>query len=338
MLKFNPKMYKKLDSYKNNPQKIDITQMIIDVSDGVYGVSKIHGDVMRQMPTLQKYADKIETITNGVSSAIWQAKAFKGYKNLSDDQLLAVKEEEKHLFVNWLWLRYKFDSQWREDKKKRPIIMWMRRVTGYKRLDLLREIVQNDLWRKRFIDLDICMIVGGRIHQQDTLSDRLVFELLDVIQKYPELEGRVIILDNFNIWEAPKIFPGIDAAIMISDRGKEAAATGFMKAQMNGAMIIATPDGAVPESVNYYDPDDTQKNANGFEVTYFDDSPTPESLLHALTEFKFVYDDQSLRASFIKNALAQHNKIDVRKVAKEMLEFCDKVIDRKSDTKVHLVH
>jgi glucan phosphorylase len=36
---------------------------------------------------------------------------------------------------------------------------------------------------------------------------------------------------------------------MLSDDGREASATGFMKAQMNGAAVIANPDGAVPEFV-----------------------------------------------------------------------------------------
>ncbi|MFC2149789.1 glycogen/starch/alpha-glucan phosphorylase [Candidatus Auribacterota bacterium] len=320
MLKFNPKYYKELDTFKKDPQRVDITQLIINAVDGVYGVSKIHGDVMRAMPTLNKYSQKIETITNGVSTAIWQAPSFRNYAKMKDDELLAAKAKEKNLFVDWLWLRYKFDTAWREDKKSVPIVLWMRRVTGYKRLDLLKEILSRRDLRDRFIDIGICLLVGGRIHQQDAVSDRLVFDLLDLIQKDSELEKRIIIIDNFNIWEAPKIFPGVDAAIMVSDAGKEAAATGFMKAQLNGAMIIATPDGAVPESVFYYG---EEENANGFEVAYHNNCPTPESLLDALEEFKEVYDDPTERAGCIRNALKQYTNIDVRRTAREMIGFFD---------------
>lgn len=324
-LKFDPKYYRELDTYQRDPQRVDITQLLIDACDGVYGVSKIHGDVMRSMPTLQKYASKIEVITNGVSPEIWQAASFTDFKKMNDETLLAKKSEEKAKFINWLWLRYKFDSAWKEDKKTRPIILWMRRVTGYKRLDILKEIVRNDRLRERLVRMNLCLLVGGRIHQQDSHSDRLVFELLDLIQKHAELENQVIILDNFNIWEAPQIFSGIDASIMVSDVGKEAAATGFMKAQMNGAMVIATPDGAVPESVIYHRPGQKVKGANGFEVAYYNGSPTPDSLLDALGQFRAVYDDTPLRIQYVRNALAQLDQVSVHRVSREMIAMCERL-------------
>ncbi|HRZ87266.1 MAG TPA: glycogen/starch/alpha-glucan phosphorylase [bacterium] len=324
-LKFDPACYKELDTYRRDPQRVDITQLLIDACDGVYGVSKIHGDVMRSMPTLQKYADKIEYITNGVSREIWQPPAYKDFLSMSDDALLAKKDELKNVFINWLWLRFKFDSAWKEDKRTKPIVLWMRRVTGYKRLDILKEIVRNDGLRERLVRTNLCLLVGGRIHQQDAHSDRLVFELLDLIQKHPELENQVIFLDNFNIWEAPNIFSGIDASIMVSDAGKEAAATGFMKAQMNGAMVIATPDGAVPESVIYHDPARKVKGANGFEVKYYHSSPTPDTLLDALEQFRAVYDDPALRARGVRNALAQTPQVSVDRVAKEMITMCERL-------------
>jgi glucan phosphorylase len=324
-LRFNPSYYRGLDTYTRDPQRVDITQLLIDACDGVYGVSKIHGDVMRSMPTLQKYAAKIEVITNGVSPEIWQAASLKEFRRMNDETLLARKNEEKLAFINWLWLRYKFDSAWKEDKKTKPIILWMRRVTGYKRLDILKEIVRSDRLRGRLVRLNLCLLVGGRIHQQDSHSDRLVFELLDLIQKHPELEDQVIILDNFNIWEAPKIFPGIDASIMVSDVGKEAAATGFMKAQMNGAAVIATPDGAVPESVVFHNPAQKVKGANGFEVTYYNGSPTPDSFLDALDQFRAVYDNTPLRAEYIRNALEQHDQVSVHRVAREMIGMCERL-------------
>lgn len=324
-LKMNAKCYKNLESYKNDPNKIDITQMLIDISDGVYGVSKKHGEVMRHMHTLTSYTDKIETITNGVSADIWQADPFREYKKLTDKELLAAKQKEKENLIGWMWNRYKFSSQWRKKKKHSPLVLWMRRVTGYKRLDILKEIVTHTDTRYRFANLGITMLIGGRIHQNDSHSEWVVFELLDIIQKYPELEDRVILLDNFNVWEAPRLYRGVDAAIMISDIGREASATGFMKAQLNGAMIIATEDGAVRESVYFYNKTPDSVQPNGFLVEYHHGHPTADGLLNALTEFKKVYDNPEERVKMMRVALGQSHNIDIARTAKEILALYNKL-------------
>lgn len=320
-LKMKPKYYKELPSYKHDPNKIDITQLLVDISDGVYGVSKRHGEVMRQMHALVPYAEKIKTITNGVSRDIWQAENLSDYKKMSDKGLLTAKQKEKEKLIDWMWHRYKFSSHWRENKKNSPLVLWMRRVTGYKRLDILKEIVTHVDLRYRFVNLGITMLLGGRIHQNDAHSDWVVFELLDIIQKYPELEDCLILLDNFNVWESPWLYRGVDAAVMISDQGREASATGFMKAQLNGAMVIATEDGAVPESVYFYKKAPDKIQPNGFFVEYHHGRPTAHSLLHALEEFKEVYDDPNERIKMLRASLEQSPKIDVIHTAKEMLEL-----------------
>lgn len=330
--KIKPKYYKNLESYKTDCNKIDITQLLIDAVDSVFGVSLKHGEVMRNMQTLKNYADKIETITNGVSRDIWQSDCFQENSKLTDKEILTLKQKEKDKLVDWMWQRYKFSSDWIKDMKKRPVVMWMRRVTGYKRLDLLNHIANNAEMRARFVNLGITILLGGRIHQNDAHSDWVVFELLDIIQKYPELEKLLILLDNFNVFEAPNLYKGVDASIMISDYGREASATGFMKAQLNGAMIIATEDGAIPESVFYYKRCAENVKPNGFFVEYVNGSPTPQGLLRALEEFKSVYDDQKQRIEMIRSALKQSNKVDIIKPVKEMVAMYKRLLNVSNHT------
>lgn len=318
-LKIKPKHYKDLESYKQDPEKIDVTQLIINAVNGVYGVAKIHGEVMRKMPALVPYAKKIKTITNGVSRDIWQAEVFKNYEILDNKKLLNSKQKEKKKLTDWIWQRYKLSSEYRQIWKNRPLVMWMRRVTSYKRLDILKEIIERDDLRDRLINLNLTIFLGGRIHQADAHSGWVVFELLDMIQKYPQLEDRLVLLDNFNVWEASRIFKGVDAAIMISNKGREASATGFMKAQMNGAVIIATNDGAIPESVFFHNKISKDVKPNGFLVEYQNNQPTAEGLLKALEEFKVVYDNKKQRVNMIRAALEQTGQVDVIRTAKEML-------------------
>lgn len=324
-IKVKPKYYKKLESYQKDPQKIDVTQLIIDVASGVYGVAKRHGEVMRNMHTLRGYAEKIQTITNGVNRQIWQVDPLMDYDKLTDEQILQIKQQEREKLVDWMWHRFKLSSQWRDHKRNSPLVLWMRRVTEYKRLDILKTILSEQHFREHLFSLDITIFLGGRIHQNDMHSDRLVFELLDLIQKYPEAEKSLILLDNFNVWEAPRLYAGVDATVMISNAGREASATGFMKGQMNGAMTIATADGAIPESVFFYGKTPEGNVANGFQVEYDNGYPTPESFLKALTQFRQVYDNPQERAAMIRAALNQTPQVDVMRAVKESMELFKKL-------------
>lgn len=326
-LHIDPAFYRDLNnSNNNNHDKVDITQMLVAGVDRVYGVSAIHGNVMRSMPTLKPYADKIQTITNGVSVPFWQHHRFQHIDSLSDEELLAIKDEEKKKLIDWVWKRYKFWSVWKEKAVEKPLILWTRRITGYKRLDILSETIRNDALRKRFLKADVTILLGGRIHQQDGMSKLVVFNLLDFLAEHPDVEDRIAMLDNYNIWEAPRLFRGIDATIMMSDQGKEASATGFMKAQVNGGLVIATSDGAIPESVFFYE-DENNGNvlhngkSNGFRIAYHNGSPTPETFLNAIESFAEIYADKKKRALMIRAAVAMAPRVSIEKCVKEMLDL-----------------
>src|ERR1019366_8958467 len=124
-----------------------------------------------------------------------------------------------------------------------------RRITGYKRIDLLGQLCKDQSLKRQFLETNLVLLVGGRIHQHDDQAQTMIYNLLDLISQDPLLQERIVLLDNFNVWLVPRLFRGADAAIMLADDGREASATGFMKAQMNGGLILATDDGAIPESV-----------------------------------------------------------------------------------------
>jgi len=151
--------------------------------------------------------------------------------------------------LDWVWRHYGLWHTWKEQVRGKAVVLWTRRITGYKRLDILGAICKEAAWKRQFIESNIVLLIGGRIHQHDDQAQTLIYNLLDLISQDRTLQERIVILDNFNVWMAPRIFQGCDAAIMLADDGREASATGFMKAQLNGDLIIATNDGAIPESV-----------------------------------------------------------------------------------------
>ena len=321
LTKMNPALY---GPYLNN-NKIDVTQVLIAVCNGVFGVAKKHAAVMRAMPSLRAYADKIDFITNGVSRDFWQHPVFRQTETLSDRELLEAKDRLKNVFVEWLWRRALLWPHWAKDIKTKPILLWTRRITSYKRLDVLERIFAEPVWRKRFLATDAVLVVGGRIYQRDNVSEKMVYELVENINRDQEVGERVVFLHNYNIWEAPQLFYGADGSIMLSDDGREASATGFMKAQMNGAGVVANPDGAVPEFVFFSNGDTPDQPPNGFRVDYSNGQPDLESFLTALQNFSNAYKSPAHRVAMIRNAVAVTAHLDVTRTAREMSAFFDRL-------------
>jgi len=275
--------------------QVDLTKLLILAARGTYGVSKEHGSVMRRMASLRDAAGLIDHVTNGVSQEIWQAEDFRtvNYKQISDDDLLRLKEKKRIQLLEYIQNREgeNLDPNWLDQVKDLAVVMFDRRIVGYKRFDLIMEILTNR--PEEFLASDTLLLLGGRVHQDDPWSqtmaelithilyspiDRLtdishitnIHEVdqnpglsvsqiqfaLEYLKENKEiltkLRERVVFFENYNLWESPTIAQGVDATLMLADKGQEAAATGFMKVQMNGGIVIAVPnEGAVPESVKF---------------------------------------------------------------------------------------
>lgn len=305
---------------------VDITRLLIGLVEGVYGVSAKHARVMKAMPSLKDYADKIEAITNGVHIPYWQDPEFKNAAQKSDEDLLALRQKKKTELLDWIWRHYGLWHTWKEQVQGKIVVCWTRRITGYKRMDLLNVMFKDAAMKKQFLDINIVLLVGGRIHQHDDQAQAMVYNLLDLIATDKALQERVILLDNFNVWMAPRIFQGADAAIMLADDGREASATGFMKAQVNGDIILATDDGAIPESVVFAGKDKSDELTNGFEVPYVHGHPTPEGLLKALKNLAQTVKTPARHAAMMRAALRAEAQVDVNRTANEMRSFYDRIL------------
>lgn len=313
-VKTDPALY---EPFLRNGQ-MDVTQFLVAKADGVYGVAKKHAVVMRAMPSLKPYADKIQSITNGVSRELWQHELFQKTEGVSDAELISRKDKLKAETIDWLWRRANLWPAWAKKAKHRPLALWTRRITSYKRLDLLNVIFENPSLRERFLKTDVTLVVGGRVYQRDNVSEKMVYHLVDFLNKDQELGDRVVFLQNYNVWEAPRLFHGADASVMLSDDGREASATGFMKAQMNGGAVIANMDGAVPEFV--FDAG-AERPQNGFAVSYSNGQPDPESFVRALEAFDRAYKTPASRAALIRSAVAVTGDVGADRTAREMKEF-----------------
>jgi len=312
---------------------VDVTRLLIATCEGVFGVAKKHGQVMRAMASLKDYAGKIESITNGVHVETWQAPEYRKAASLPDAELLALKKAKKDELLDWVWRHYGLWHTWKEQVADKGVALWTRRITGYKRIDLLGALCKDPGLKRQFLETNLVLLVGGRIHQHDDQAQTMVYNLLDLISQDPMLQERVVLLDNFNVWMAPRLFQGADAAIMLADDNREASATGFMKAQVNGGIILATDDGAIPESVIFQGHEKADPSlpagsqaANGFEIPYFHGHPRVDGLLKAFKHLHQVLLDPARHAAMVRSALAAEPQVNVSRTVRESLRFYQKIL------------
>jgi len=108
---------------------------------------------------------------------------------------------------------------------------------------------------------------------------------------------------------------------MLADDGREASATGFMKAQLNGDIILATEDGAIPESVIFAGREKPGQSPNGFEVPYVNGHPTADGLVRALKSLAQALKTPAKQAAMIRAALSAEPQVSINGRSKRRAPF-----------------
>lgn len=259
--------------------KVYMANMCLASCYRVNGVSKLHGDILKQdlfkdvcslKPELFTY------VTNGVDHRRWLSQVNPGLHGLicellgSDaymtepERLGDLRKFADNSDVQSRFLKIKDDNKLRFAKfaeKNDGVILnpgavfdvQVKRLHEYKR-QLLNAMGIIAL-QKRIHDnpsapfMPRTFIFGAKSAAGYKTAKRiieLILSLQDEINNDPLCKGKlqVYYLENYRVSAAEMLMPAAQISEQISTAGKEASGTGNMKLMMNGAVTIGTLDGA----------------------------------------------------------------------------------------------
>lgn len=229
--------------------KLNMTRLALNLSEYVNGVAKRHAEVSRRM--FPGYA--VHAVTNGVHASTWTSLPFAvmydqhvpGWRHepellaradrIPNDKLLAAHQEAKLALVDKV--RELTGVILNPDM---PILGFARRMTSYKRADLLF----TDLARLKAIagKHPFQIVMAGKAHPKDKAGKQLI-EALHVHMR--DLSGVIpmAFLPDYDMDLALRMVSGSDVWLNTPLRPLEASGTSGMKAAFNGVPQCSVLDG-----------------------------------------------------------------------------------------------
>ncbi|MBC3538233.1 alpha-glucan family phosphorylase [Rufibacter sediminis] len=203
------------------------------------GVSKLHGEVSREMWYGNEGISEIKSITNAQNITYWQNPELrKALETNDDERLVQLKAEMKKPLFDIV-----ADQTGKIFKNDVLTIVWARRFAAYKRADLLL----YDL--HRFFELvnregqPVQVIWAGKPYPFDYGAISIFNKLIDISHE----KKNVAVLTGYELDLSAKLKYGADIWLNTPRRPREASGTSGMTAAMNGAINFSVQDGWIPE-------------------------------------------------------------------------------------------
>ncbi|HAY32716.1 MAG TPA: alpha-glucan family phosphorylase [Ignavibacteria bacterium] len=286
-----------LNKGQSDNDTFNMAYLAINNSKFINGVSKLHGQVSRDMWKLPETRSNIDHITNGVHIpsyvSISTNKLYTGYfsKNwkfdesiwskidiIPDEEIWALRHLNKHRLIQFCrerikekWISMGASKEKLEDaefilKEDALTIGFARRFATYKRGTL----IFSDLERLIRIVSDkkrpVQFIFSGKAHPKDEGGKNLISQII-AFTKNESLKNKIIFLDNYDINVARHLVEGCDLWLNNPRRPQEASGTSGMKVIANGGLNFSILDGWWDEA---YAP------GNGWKIDSLTDESIPQ--------------------------------------------------------------
>lgn len=269
---------------RENPdtnEKFSMSVFALNTAQESNGVSKLHGEVSREMfqPVWKGYfAEELHVgyVTNGVHLPTWATSSVRAlYEkhfdlsfysdqsnpaiwnkiyDVSDDEIWELRIHLKRRLIDYIreqfkggWLKNQADpsrivSVLEQINPNALLIGFGRRFATYKRAHLLFQ----DLDRLSKIVNDekhpVQFIFTGKAHPADGGGQGLIKHIVEISRR-PEFLGKVLFLENYDMRLAKRLVSGVDVWLNTPTRPLEASGTSGQKAEMNGVLNLSVLDG-----------------------------------------------------------------------------------------------
>jgi starch phosphorylase len=264
-----------------DPDRFNMAVMGMRLAQRVNGVSRLHGEVSREMftglwPGFDTSEVPIGSITNGVHGPTWVAPeimrlAEDGYQAGAAEWLAdeapaweAVAADPARIFQIREVLRARLVAEarsrlrasWQQRGASDAELSWIasaldenvltigfaRRVPSYKRLTLMLQ----DPGRLTALLLDperpVQIVIAGKAHPADDGGKALIQEMVRFTDD-PAVRHRIVFLPDYDMELGRTMVQGCDVWLNNPLRPLEACGTSGMKAALNGALNVSVRDG-----------------------------------------------------------------------------------------------
>ncbi len=264
--------------------QIRMANLSIVGSHSTNGVAKLHTEILEKRELnnfYQMFPSRFNNKTNGITHRRWLMLANPGLSKLITENigdiwkrvptdLIKLKESNQDASFLEKINQIKHDNKIKLSDiilKKNNIIVdpysifdvQVKRLHAYKR-QLMNALHILHLYHTILEDSSFDMhprtfIFGAKAAPGYYLAKKIIKfinAIGDMINNDPRVKGRlkVVFIENYSVTLAESIIPAADVSEQISTASKEASGTGNMKFMMNGAITIATMDGANVEMFN----------------------------------------------------------------------------------------
>ncbi|HEX8005154.1 MAG TPA: alpha-glucan family phosphorylase [Trebonia sp.] len=276
------------ETYPGDPHMFNMAVMGMRLAQRVNGVSRLHGQVSREMfaglwPGFDTSEVPIGSITNGVHAPTWVAREVTelgGYEmavSADATRLWRIRRVLRSRLV--AETRRRLRESWRQRGASGAELTWIddvldenvltigfaRRVPSYKRLTLML----NDPERLASLLLDperpIQIVIAGKAHPADEGGKRLIQQMVRFADS-EVVRRRIVFLPDYDMALARYLVQGCDVWLNNPLRPLEACGTSGMKVALNGGLNVSVRDGWWDE---WYD------GANGWEIPTADGVSDP---------------------------------------------------------------
>ena len=257
-----------------------VSQFALRTSRAANGVSRRHGEVARGMwndlwPDRDVDDVPIGHVTNGVHIPTWlggpmrqlldrhlgdgwldraaDPATWAGVDTIPDEELWAVRSQQRADFVDYVRGKSVLDRLGRDEPRSYVeaaagafdpdalTIGFARRLATYKRLHLLVQDADRAL-KLLSNGRPVQLVLAGKAHPRDDDGKRMVQHLFS-FKWAPEIGGRVVYLDDYDLSSAARMVRGCDVWLNLPRPPLEASGTSGMKSAVNGGLQLSVLDG-----------------------------------------------------------------------------------------------